>query len=242
MIDGAIGTKVLEPTAINPILKKAIEEFDWDSCTQKGQAFIPLPKSAFKYLSSGDGKLDGRGEDDFLVREWRGDIQMFLKREFAGKVMSAAAVVYTVNAYNRDPDVIESGDLAGEPATHVLVAVLASSGPKPELGFSRFVKNLAGGNKEFSPLTRVDDAMREFREETGTFRDSKKGLAKQVALYEAEIRRLVTKAQDSCNYNKLWGVVADPASAPVVEDEDEESTNFMITTPGYEEEEESASA
>lgn len=60
--------------------------------------------------------------------------------------------MYTAEAYLSDPDV--AGDEAEvrriqrSGCTHVLVAVLASAGPKSPYSPERFVSNLAGGNKE----------------------------------------------------------------------------------------------
>lgn len=74
----------------------------------------------------------------------------YLKRKFAARVEHGSAVVYTIDAYLNDPDVTdeERDELARCEYTHILVAVLASAGPKPPLGPYRFVHNLAGGNRE----------------------------------------------------------------------------------------------
>ena len=91
---------------------------------------------------------------DYHPRLWRGVVSLYLKREKAATADSVAAVVYTKDAYLLDPEVKDSPEgkrVLESDATHVLVAVLASAGPKAPVGFERFVKNLAGGNRKYSP-------------------------------------------------------------------------------------------
>lgn len=91
----------------------------------------------------------------YVSRIHRGETHRYLRRtadlpapEFC------ALVVYTIDAYLRDPDVlVEPGELeramlarADEHVTHCLVAVLGSVGPKPSLSPYRFLANVAGGN------------------------------------------------------------------------------------------------
>ena len=134
-----------------------------------GQGFIPLPALACEFLSSGDMPREGLKAEDYVVREWRGEMGMFAKRQhvppwqlfkLAQHVPPTfcAAVVYTVDAYCADPQVHpdEIGALRMENATHVLVAVLGSRGPKPTLSSHRFVRNLAGGNLAFADKTQAE--------------------------------------------------------------------------------------
>lgn len=73
-------------------------------------------------------------------------------RKLAAPVDSCNLIVYTRQAYLADPDVQKDGEelrrIQDSDCTHVLVAVLASAGPKPPLTPFRFVHNLAGGNNE----------------------------------------------------------------------------------------------
>jgi len=56
--------------------------------------------------------------------------------------------VYTRDAYVADPDITPEDIQALGDSTHVIIAVLASSGPSAPLTPHRFVHNLAGGNNE----------------------------------------------------------------------------------------------
>ena len=150
-----IGTKVIKPSAFSSLLAKMIEEFDWTTCRQAGQAFINLPSDAVHYVSAGCGEHT-HNPKDYVLREHRGEVGMFLKRELASVATGVAVVVYTLEAYNNDPQVIKENRQVSKGYTHVIVAVLAFAGPKPEVGMSRFVINLAGGNKEYELYTKEE--------------------------------------------------------------------------------------
>lgn len=149
--EGTIGTKVWwqDKADFLGVLEEEISKFDWNSCRQSGQAYIVLPKKCCKWVSAGVGKrtLD---PDDYVVRRHRESVKLYLKRSFAAEVDNVAVVVYTRNAYLADPDVTEeeADFIRFQNCTHILVAVLAASGPKSPLTPTRFVHNLAGGNKE----------------------------------------------------------------------------------------------
>jgi len=146
--DHAIGSRVTNHDLFWKSLAKAVEEFDFSKCREPGQGLVSLP-NAKSYLSCGVGKrtLD---PDDYILKLYRGQVRPYLKRKFAAQIEHGSAVVYTVDAYLRDPDVTqeEQDEMARCEFTHVLVAVLASAGSKPPLGAYRFVHNLAGGNRE----------------------------------------------------------------------------------------------
>jgi len=146
-----VGSKVVDPQGFTAEIVRAVEAFDFDAQTTPGQGFLPLPESALAYVSAGVG----RHVDDpnaYVLRSWRGSVGAYLKREHAAPVESVAVVVYTRAAYLADPDV--SGDasevarIESENPTHVLVAVLASAGPRAPLSPGRLVSNLAGGNRD----------------------------------------------------------------------------------------------
>lgn len=151
------GSKVVDPDRFLEILSEAISATSFKDQRVPGQAYIPLPAEANATVSAGVGRHTNRAED-YVLREYRGKVTVFLKRELAEPVISVAAVVYTKAAYLSDPDVagnttevkriIESG------AGYVLVAVLASADPVASpLTPSRLVHNLAGGNKEAAEWT-----------------------------------------------------------------------------------------
>lgn len=148
-----IGTRVVEVNRFRALVAQAIEEHDFSADTPAGQGFLPLPDEAIETVSCGVGR---RTADpvDYHPRLYRGVVGLFLKREKAAKAESVAAVVYTADAYLADPEVKgtdEERRIRESGATHALVAVLASVGPKPPVSSDRFVKNLAGGNRRYSP-------------------------------------------------------------------------------------------
>lgn len=145
----AIGSKVIDRAAFLEHLSAGISSHDPSTDRQPGQHYIVLPEAAYKSVSSGVGPARNNPED-YVCRSHRNKVSAYLKRSFALPVDSLAAVVYTIDAYAKDPDV-ESVELARfrqQEATHVLVAVLASSGKPSPLTPYRLVHNLAGGNLE----------------------------------------------------------------------------------------------
>ena len=147
----AIGSRVVRQDSFKEILREAVSKFDFDAQDTPGQGFVPLPASANYTVSAGVGKK----RDDpsaYVLRSWRGSVDKFLKREHAAPVESLAVIVYTRAAYVCDPDVQADKDelyrINDLEATHIIVAVLASAGPRPPLSPGRLVSNLAGGNKD----------------------------------------------------------------------------------------------
>jgi hypothetical protein len=137
-------------------LRDACESFDFDRQTTPGQGVVTLPVEAFATVSGGVGpRMDGA--DAYVLRSWRGKIGAYLKRRFASPVKSLSVVVYTIEAYLSDPDVLDDPEELARicddrwlnKTTHVIVAVLAGAGPKPPAYTPyRFVANLAGGNRD----------------------------------------------------------------------------------------------
>ncbi len=143
----AIGSRVLHDKEFTKAAVAAIEAFDFASARVPGQGFIPCP-GAVPSVSAGVGRRS-KDPSDYVLREHRGVVSAFLLRAFAAPATGCALVVYTKEAYLRDPDVTPEEASRVEHATHVLVAVLAFAGPKdPPLTPYRFVHNLAGGNRE----------------------------------------------------------------------------------------------
>jgi len=146
----AIGTKVTDPDGFWKVVTAAVEAHDFTSDKVPGQGFILVPEAS-PFVSGGVG----RNVDDpaaYVLRSHRGKVHAYLKREFAAPIEGCAVVVYELQAYLADPDINETpgegARILSENPTHVLVAVLAFSGPKSVLSPYRFVKNLAGGNHE----------------------------------------------------------------------------------------------
>ena len=154
---GVIGSKVTNFEGFQKAVLKAVEAHDFTEGDIPGQAFIMVPEAA-PFVSAGAGKKSTSPED-FVLREHRGQVNAYLRREHAAPTEGCAVVMYTLEAYLDDPDVDEAEatrikaeadvrEPVGVPVTHVLVAVLAFAGPSSPLDPWRFVHNLAGGNKE----------------------------------------------------------------------------------------------
>ncbi|MFC1598536.1 hypothetical protein ACFL2U_00795 [Patescibacteria group bacterium] len=146
-----IGSKVTAPRSFLAALEQSLEEYDQSQARVPGQFFITLPEIAHTSVSAGVGERI-LNPDDYVIREHRGQVNLYLKRTKAAPVESLAVVVYTKEAYLNDPDVQnepeEAKRITASDAEYVIVAVLASSGPQAALTPHRFVHNLAGGNKE----------------------------------------------------------------------------------------------
>lgn len=167
---GVIGSKVTDEYQFMVELHNAVADHDFSADRVPGQGFIHLPKG-IPFVSAGVGKPVPDTES-YTLRLYRGKVQAFLKRGHAAPVENLHCVVYTLDAYVRDPDVTpeevvrlvkQLDDEEGPEATHVLVAVLASAGPQSQLGTYRFTANLAGGNRE-AQLWTADEIRAKARE------------------------------------------------------------------------------
>lgn len=141
---GCVGTRVLDHKRLIGLLEAAVA-----ACPFESYQAIPLPVEACDYVSCGVGRRCATDDPgDFVLREHRGRVDAYLRRSNAARAESVTAIVYTVSGYLKDPDTSKEEYLRvlASGATHVIVALLASSGPKPPLGVYRFVANLGGGN------------------------------------------------------------------------------------------------
>ena len=143
-----IGSKVINSREFFMYLKGAMKDYDVSRDRVPGQHFIVLPVEAYWTVFAGDGKKTDSA-DDYVIRNHREGPKMFLRRACAGEVSFLACVVYTREAYMADPDYNPEEPLPAG-ATHVVVAVIASSGPAAPVTPYRFVHNLAGGNNAYA--------------------------------------------------------------------------------------------
>jgi hypothetical protein len=127
-------------------IEGAIEAHDTSKDRQTGQHAISVDYVARWMLSGVALRTTDLG--DYVIREWRGEPAMFMRREVALPVEHVTAIVYTREAYCGDPEVDNAEVNRIGDATHVLVALLASAGPVSPLTPERLVLNLAGGNNE----------------------------------------------------------------------------------------------
>ena len=166
-----VGTRVREGRAavVRAAICNAIEAHETRRQTidkVPGQYYLPLQFGGYSSIRepsnlvySGVGKHTNNA-NDYVIRSWRGRCSAYLKRQFAAPCESAAAVVYTIDAYGNDPDVtpeemaeLKSEHNLGGSATHVLVALLAFAGPESPPGIGTFVRNLAFANLEEQSMT-----------------------------------------------------------------------------------------
>lgn len=146
---GVVGSKVIDSPKFLAALERQVEAFDWPSCRTPGQAFIVMPE-AIDAVSCGEAKLAGLSKADLHPVFYREEWGLFADRSKAAKTNFLAAIVYTIDAWNLDPQVIKRGEQASEDwGTHVVVAVIASA-TGAALSSTRLVRNLAGGNNAFS--------------------------------------------------------------------------------------------
>lgn len=147
-----IGSRVLDPGKFLDAVEKAVEGHDVSKDRVPGQHYILLP-DGMTFVSAGVGKRT-QVPEDYVVRANRGQVNAYLRRDKASPVEGLAVVVYTKAAYVADSDLqkpemaAELERVAASDCTHVVVSVLASAGPRSPLTPDRFLKNLAGGNKE----------------------------------------------------------------------------------------------
>jgi hypothetical protein len=187
-----IGSKVTNAPTFLYMLRDLVKAHDGSKDRAPGQHFIVMP-DGHHLVSAGDG-LKSDNPNDYVVRHHREGPKMFLKRKCAGNVQFLACVVYTREAYLTDPDYDGVEDI-GE-ATHVIVAVIASSGPSAPVTPFRFVHNLAEGNNEYLPPE--PDLM-----------DEDVGYTTIIETYEQWAKFIVGKAREVRDYWTQYGVVAD---------------------------------
>jgi len=154
--NAVVGSKVGNSPAFRSALTEAITTHDPSNDQSEGQHFILLTPEVIEAaaITCGVGRKTTNIED-YVMREWRGNVDTFLKRELAVRCTSCAVIVYTKSAYLADPHMedeererVESGD-----ATHYLVALLANGEGVPNARSPyRLVDSLAGGNNEFKEI------------------------------------------------------------------------------------------
>lgn len=155
--DAAIGSRLLPQHRIE-FIGEVISAIKLDDAIGGpdaiGQYLIRLHPATTRMVLSGLGKRSV-DPDDYVLRSHRGYVSAFLKREHAAPTLAVDVVVYTREAYLKDPDVQqderELHRVQHSSATHILVGVLAHGASESELSPFRFVHNLAGGNNAYLP-------------------------------------------------------------------------------------------
>ena len=154
-----IGSKCNDPLAFRSHLKAAIENHDTSRDRAEGQHFIVLSPEVIhdSGITAGVGRKTADVED-YVLREYRGEVKSFLQRSRALPVSFCAVIVYTKAAYLADPEGTEElrAEIEASEGTHFLIALLANSegvpDPAPRSPF-RLLHCLAGGNNEADSWT-----------------------------------------------------------------------------------------
>jgi len=162
----AVGSKVKKEyrDSFMKELRKAIRQHDFSKDRVPGQAVITLSKKVNNWVSPGSARRGSTNPKDFVLRKWRGEVGMYMKRNPLFASAYVRCVVYTRDAYLNDPDCdVKEREkvynfLRGfYLPDYVLVAVLGD----PDVcistvSYSRFVKNLAGANNEYKVMSKAD--------------------------------------------------------------------------------------
>ena len=166
-----VGSKVTSNERFLADLAPILRDFNFASCRVPGQGYIVLPDKFRDYVTSGVGEKT-QDVNDYVIRFYRGAPHMFLRRKEFVRPDQVAVVVYELGAYKADPDITpkEKARVESEGLTHILVAILASCGPRSTLSPGRFVANLAGGNNE--ALLWTADEIREKAKEIQDYNNS----------------------------------------------------------------------
>lgn len=201
--EAAIGTRVVAPEKFMDILMEAVSKHDPETDRSPGQHFIVLPSEVHETVSAGVGLREGKQVEDFVVRDYLGDVNLYLKREHAVPVAGCNAIVYTREAYLNDPEVKEDAEevarIEADPeGTHVLVAVLASGPEASERSPFRFVAALGGENNDYNFVVNPGGGLG-----NGEVR------AKVDVDWVKKVAKLRDEAKAVIDHDRKWAVVAD---------------------------------
>lgn len=144
-----VGSKVVSRTYFMACLEEAIGKAKFDN----GMCVVPV-NDATVAVASGVAKRSTVPFNGYVGREHRGEVILCAMRVYASETKSVSVVVYTAARYHKESQVShdEAQRVVASGAQYVIVAVLASAGEGPSpLTSHRFTRNLAGGNKDYSP-------------------------------------------------------------------------------------------
>lgn len=185
---------------------------------ENGQGFIMLPDSARPYAAPGVVLRSAVPQSAKKAAVHRGEDIVVADRAKLGKAVlgqpdNVAVIVYTAEAFGRDPEVPSAMAhlVVTEGYTHALITILAFKGPKAPLTSRRFVRNLAGGNeKTMTPEAYLGaEAVKALHEKWGG--DSASGLHLQLAFAQEVHHAVWVKAQaeakEISEYEAKWMLV-----------------------------------
>ena len=162
--ENGVGSKVKPEmhTHFKKALVYAILNHDFSKDKFPGQSIVELPKTVNDCVFPGTWVRGSKDPNDYVLRSYRGEVGMYMKRTSEMKTHRISCVVYSKEAYEKDPDFDEHeamhvGDFFGREGGFVLVAVLADCDCiKSTVSYSRFVKNLGGANNEYSKMDKLE--------------------------------------------------------------------------------------
>jgi hypothetical protein len=168
-----IAHKQIRGTAVGTILKDQTTWTKLEDAILSGLAtakpepwggiFVPFDAATKDLLLAGAVPIPEKVRaSDYIVRIHREVPAMFLDRQLLPSATlrprTAKALVFPKELFMNDPEVTPAliAEFESMNATHALVTLLATGGTpaEPEMGYARFVKNLAGASERFAPLTK----------------------------------------------------------------------------------------
>ena len=178
-----VGSKILNPEEFRKRLVTEIIRHDHKSDSAPGQHVVTLSYETIEAsgIVCGIG-LRTNNLNDYIIRSWRGQVGLYLKRECAVPVEMCRVIVYTKEAMIADPDVDEDykNEIMNSPdhkyVSHYLIALLAD-GPEPSARSPlRLTAAIGGHNNEYE---------------------------------NASIEKIKSDCLESYNYATKWEVVSD---------------------------------
>lgn len=142
----AVGTRVIYEEDFMDCLEKKLPGVEF----KDGVAEVSMDE-ALHTVTSGIAKRAFLTTSDYVVREWRGEIHCFAKRVHSAVAEHLKVIVYTKEQYTFDRQVDPTEAARVKFVDYIIVAVLASVIEEAQISSHRFVRNLAGGNSQFSP-------------------------------------------------------------------------------------------
>lgn len=203
--DDVVGTKINGVGSFLHILAQVIKEdggksFENENPKYAGSGFLTLPSDSFPLVRCGVALQEGLTAQDKHIKEYRGSDQLFALPSKAAPIESVKVLVYLIDKYLNDPDVKDNHSecqaLIDEKVTHVIVAVHA--GPA-SFSSHRLIRNIAGGNQDFVPFTKLDAAG------DLVYGPGGGGLENDAFL----LHTIITEAKATVEFEKKWIVVAD---------------------------------
>jgi hypothetical protein len=147
-----VGSRVLDRARLIDFTSKRLETYKFpvegdDNFVNEGEGVMPL-NEALETVGSGTASRADCEEADIFPHVHRDVEEMFASRDKACKAEGLSMVMYTWANYSSNNGVKPEEKLSlaeGEEPTHIIVAVLASAGPDPQVSEVRFLANLEGG-------------------------------------------------------------------------------------------------